>query len=170
MAEHQPTNTPGSRKATSARARRKTAFEASHVGLDRLMGFTVTPDTTSPTPTKMSAALMGLAGAALLGLLVSLVPVPFIGASAITLREASDYWDNLPTDLPTQALPQRSIILAADGTQIAEFYSENRVPVSLDQVPQSMQDALVAIEDARFFDHNGVDCAGHGPGVGVQPG
>ncbi len=37
---------------------------------------------------------------------------------------------------------------------------ENRVPVSIDKVPKHLQDAVVAIEDQRFYQHKGVDWKG----------
>lgn len=159
MADHN-SNTPRSRKQPSRRALRKESVEQAHVGLDALLGWQATTDEVIVAPRKSTTALKGLAGAVFLGLLVSLAPMPFIGAGAISVREAADYWDNLPTELPTQALPQRSVIKAADGTKIADFYSENRVLVSLEQVPDVMEDALVAIEDSRFYEHHGVDLRG----------
>uniref|UniRef100_UPI003EBEAB0F transglycosylase domain-containing protein n=1 Tax=Arthrobacter sp. Ld5 TaxID=649152 RepID=UPI003EBEAB0F len=46
------------------------------------------------------------------------------------------------------------------GSLIATLYEENRQPVPLDQVSQDMQDALVSIEDYRFYEHGGVDLEG----------
>ena len=43
---------------------------------------------------------------------------------------------------------------------IATFYSQNRVYVPLAKISQEMQDAIVAIEDQRFYEHNGVDVRG----------
>lgn len=49
-----------------------------------------------------------------------------------------------------------------EGTQIKKLVSTdaNRIPVSIDMVPQDLKDAFVAIEDARFYDHNGIDIKG----------
>lgn len=154
-------NTPrGARKQPSRRSRRKEAFEASHVGLDDVLGWGATTDDPAPVVKKGRTIVKAIAISAFMGVLVALVPVPFIGAASITMREVQDAWDHMDTDLPTQSLPQRSVIKAADGTKIAEFFSENRVPVSLDDVPQVMQDALLAIEDSRYYDHAGVDVRG----------
>ncbi len=38
--------------------------------------------------------------------------------------------------------------------------SSNRQPVSIEQIPQNLQDAVVAIEDERFYEHNGIDVKG----------
>ena len=49
-----------------------------------------------------------------------------------------------------------------EGNQIAKLVStdSNRIPVTLDMVPQDLQDAFVAVEDARFYEHNGIDIQG----------
>ncbi len=50
-----------------------------------------------------------------------------------------------------------SKVLSAEGKLIGKFYLENRTNVSYSQIPQSLIDALIATEDARFFEHKGVD-------------
>jgi penicillin-binding protein 1A len=56
------------------------------------------------------------------------------------------------------SLGQTSKIYAADGTLLAEvFGTENRTVVPLTAIPKSLQDATIAIEDERFYDHNGID-------------
>ena len=58
-------------------------------------------------------------------------------------------------------LPQRSRVLAADGSLLANlFLNEDRVIVPLTSVPQVMRDAVVGIEDSRFYEHHGVDYKG----------
>ena len=58
-------------------------------------------------------------------------------------------------------LPQQSRMYASDGTTlIATFYTQNRIIVPLRDISQVMQQAVVAREDRRFFDHAGVDPAG----------
>jgi penicillin-binding protein 1A len=53
---------------------------------------------------------------------------------------------------------ETSKIYAADGTLITELHAEeNREPIPLDQMPKVLQDAVIAIEDERFWDHPGVD-------------
>jgi len=49
-----------------------------------------------------------------------------------------------------------------EGNQIAKLIAKdaNRIPVTSDMVPQYLKDAFVAIEDARFYDHNGIDIKG----------
>jgi len=55
---------------------------------------------------------------------------------------------------------QRSFILADDGTVLARLYMENREDIPLDQIPEHVQEAFIAIEDERYYEHNGVDYYG----------
>jgi len=50
-----------------------------------------------------------------------------------------------------------SRVLSAEGELIGKFYSENRTNVSYTQIPSFLIDALIATEDVRFFEHEGVD-------------
>lgn len=59
---------------------------------------------------------------------------------------------------PVPEIAQTSEILARDGRLIVEPPSdENRTIVSIDDIPDVMRDAVVAIEDERFYLHDGVD-------------
>ncbi|MDM7829785.1 penicillin-binding protein [Cellulomonas edaphi] len=108
-----------------------------------------------------------------LALLLSFVLVAAVGgvlAAGLVLPGAAvangvadittDAFDELPTELEEGALPQKSSILAADGTVIATFYDQNRVVVPLKDIAPSLRDAVVATEDKRFYEHAGIDPAG----------
>ncbi len=112
----------------------------------------------SPLTLHRVALLAALA--ALAGLLVAGVFLPVVGGAGLAARAVADDWQNLPSELKQPPLPQRSYILAADGSTLATFYYENRVTVSIDQVPTVMQTALLAIEDVRFYEHHGIDVKG----------
>jgi penicillin-binding protein 1A len=61
--------------------------------------------------------------------------------------------ENPQNDLATQ-------IISSDGVQIGTFFKENRTPVSYEDLPQHLVDALVATEDARYYNHSGIDARG----------
>ena len=62
----------------------------------------------------------------------------------------------LQAELPETA--QSSVILAADGTPILTLHAEqNRVNVAYEDIPPGLVDAVIAIEDERFWHHHGVD-------------
>ena len=50
-----------------------------------------------------------------------------------------------------------SLVLSDTGGLIGKFFFENRTNVKLEQLPQGLVDALIATEDARYFEHEGVD-------------
>jgi penicillin-binding protein 1A len=55
-------------------------------------------------------------------------------------------------------LAQRSAVYWADGSIMTELFNvEDRDPVELDAVPQHLIDAVIAIEDRDFFEHEGID-------------
>jgi penicillin-binding protein 1A len=51
-------------------------------------------------------------------------------------------------------------IYSDDGEVIGRFWNEKRIIVSLDQLPEHLINAFIAAEDARFFEHEGVDVWG----------
>lgn len=72
--------------------------------------------------------------------------------------------DSAPTITLEDATPNRfsSFIYDAKGNQISKLIAEdsNRVPVTMDQIPENLAHAFVALEDARFYEHNGIDIKG----------
>ncbi len=56
------------------------------------------------------------------------------------------------------ALPETSFIYSADGALITTLHAgENRIVVRSRKIPDVVRDAVIAIEDQRFYDHNGID-------------
>jgi membrane peptidoglycan carboxypeptidase len=96
-----------------------------------------------------------VAGALLAGL-----TLPLVGGAALTAKAAAEDFQSLPGDLETRELAQRSVVLAADGSRIATFYDENRLSIPLSTVAPIMRQAILAIEDARFYEHPGIDIRG----------
>lgn len=114
-----------------------------------------------PGPIGIVARLGGLLLAAVVaGLLLAMMAVPFVGGVGVVTRDVVKNFENLPEALSTPPLPQRSIILASDGSILATLYYQNRVEVPIESISPYMRQAIVAIEDARFLDHNGVDFRG----------
>jgi membrane peptidoglycan carboxypeptidase len=94
------------------------------------------------------------------GALVMGLMLPVVGSAAIAATKAADYYEKLPSQLPTVPPAAASVLLAADGTRIATFYDEDRIAVPLSSVSVIMRQAQVAIEDYRFYDHGGIDLKG----------
>jgi penicillin-binding protein 1A len=83
-----------------------------------------------------------------------IVAVPAVGKVA-TAGEA----EGPPIDLSRFAdYAVRSQVYAADGSQIATLHGEeNREPVTLDQIPATVKDSILAVEDAEFYQHRGIN-------------
>jgi len=74
---------------------------------------------------------------------------------AVTASACSSARSAAPVLLPVNAEP--SAIYDMHGTLITTLREENRSSVPLERIPSVLQDAVVAIEDARFWEHKGVD-------------
>lgn len=101
------------------------------------------------------AQLTGAVGVA--GVLVAAVLLPFTGGLGLAARNSVQAFDDQPCDVDAGVPDQSSKMVAADGTVIAEFYNQRRELVSAKGIPQVMRDAIVSIEDRRFYEHHGVD-------------
>ncbi len=94
------------------------------------------------------------------GILLAGAALPFVGGAGVATRSAIESYEALPSTLITPPLPQRTRILANDGSVIAVVYEQNRIEVPLAKIAPVMQQAIVAVEDGRFYDHRGVDPRG----------
>ncbi|MDY6055285.1 transglycosylase domain-containing protein [Micrococcus sp.] len=114
-----------------------------------------------PAPASVPGRLLAFLGlSSLAGLLVAALLLPMAGLTGAVFASGRDMLDQLPDQLPSEPISVPSRILTADGETIATFFEENRAPVTLDQVSDHMEHAIVAIEDERFFEHDGVDARG----------
>jgi membrane peptidoglycan carboxypeptidase len=108
----------------------------------------------------MSRLILFVMVSVLCGLLVAGVTLPILGGIGLIARDSADGFESLPAELEIPPLPERSRILAADGSLIATFYYENRISVPISEVAPVMRKAVIAIEDSRFYDHGGIDLRG----------
>jgi penicillin-binding protein 1A len=98
------------------------------------------------------AVIVTAGGAALAGCVALLVPA---GAE---FAQSTSYGPLLP-EMNKQA--QRSYVLDRNGNVMTTLFAEeDREPVTLANVPQVLIDAVLAIEDRRFYEHGGVDVEG----------
>ncbi|MFE4646074.1 transglycosylase domain-containing protein, partial [Streptomyces sp. NPDC056730] len=110
------------------------------------------------TTTQQAAAFLGVA--ALSGVVLAGIALPAAGAIGLAAKGAVEEFDDIPSDLRTPPLSQRNRILDRDGGAIATVYSRDRTVVPLKDVSPHMRDAIIAIEDSRFYDHGAVDLKG----------
>lgn len=95
-----------------------------------------------------------------LGVLTAGLAVPLVGALGAGAKATSSSMRSLPEELKAEPLAQRTRVLDSDGDVLATFYDENRVNVPLSKVAPIMREAIVAIEDYRFYEHGALDLKG----------
>ena len=98
------------------------------------------------------SALMGVVGAGML--------VPIAGPTALVAKSVPSVFNELPGDLQTVAPAEESQLLDSSGGVIAHFYDKQRIVVPSANIADVMKKAIIAIEDKRFYEHNGVDATG----------
>jgi membrane peptidoglycan carboxypeptidase len=103
---------------------------------------------------------LALVVSCVMGLLLAALAFPVVGAVGLTAKSGADDFLALPANLEAGPPAQRSKILAADGSLLATMYLQNRVSVALNIVPLVTRQAIIAIEDSRFYAHHGVDYKG----------
>ncbi|MDT0341923.1 transglycosylase domain-containing protein [Streptomyces litchfieldiae] len=96
-----------------------------------------------------------LSGAVLAG-----IALPAVGALGLAARGTMEGFDEIPAMMERPPLSEKTTILDAEGNKIADVYSRNRTVVPLDQMSDHLRQAIVAIEDARFYEHGAVDLRG----------
>ena len=94
------------------------------------------------------------------GVIVAGMTFPFAGTMGLISNDASDTVNATSSDLAAGQLPAVSTVTDNQGAPIAYLYEQNRTPVSLQQMSPAMRGAIVAIEDRRFYEHDGVDWTG----------
>ena len=107
---------------------------------------------------KLTGAVLASVAA---GIVVALLAVPVVGLVGLTAKSGADDFLALPENLTVAPLVEPSKILDAHGNVIATLVGEQyREVVPLSRVPVVMRNAIVDIEDARFYEHSGIDYRG----------
>ncbi|MEC5189822.1 MULTISPECIES: transglycosylase domain-containing protein [unclassified Arthrobacter] len=112
------------------------------------------------TATTLGKIILFLGVSAICGVLVAGLLVPAAAVTGSTASGSIKFFETLPAELNVDPPSQSTTILASDGSVIANLYAENRTKVSLDQMSPYIKDAVIAIEDSRFYEHGGVDTTG----------
>ncbi|MCW7942733.1 penicillin-binding protein [Streptomyces hygroscopicus] len=110
------------------------------------------------SPAQQAAKFLGvsvLAGAVMAG-----IAMPAAGALGLAAKGSVQGFDDIPANLQSPQLSQRTTILDSQGGQIATVFSRDRTVVDLKDISPYMQKAIVAIEDSRFYQHGAIDLKG----------
>jgi membrane peptidoglycan carboxypeptidase len=108
--------------------------------------------------TSQVAVLVALS--VLMGVLVAGLAIPFAGVLGFSSQAMSNSMKDFPIKVSAEPLAQRTRVLDSHGKLIAVFYDQNRVYVPLDKIAPIMQKAILASEDARFYEHGALDVKG----------
>ena len=90
---------------------------------------------------------------------VGLVAIGAIALISVTAVFESGTYGALPSDSELRNIinNEASRVVSRDGAQLGKYFIDERVEVSREDIPTVLVEALVATEDARFYDHNGID-------------
>ncbi|MCX4527215.1 MULTISPECIES: transglycosylase domain-containing protein [unclassified Streptomyces] len=110
------------------------------------------------TGPQQAAKFLGVS--VLSGVVLAGIAIPGAGALGLAAKGTVEGFDEIPANLKTPPLSQRTTILDAEGGLIATVYSRDRQVVPLTAISPYMQKAIVAIEDSRFYEHGAVDLKG----------
>ena len=112
-------------------------------------------------PAQLLALLLAfLSVSSLMGVVTAGMLVPIAGPTALAAKSVPSVFNELPGDLQTVAPAEESQLLDSSGGVIAHFYDKQRIVVPSANIADVMKKAIVAIEDKRFYEHNGVDATG----------
>src|SRR3954453_9627493 len=113
-------------------------------------------------PARRVASHLGVMAvvAAVMGVVVAGLAIPFAGVLGIGAKSLSHTVGDLPANLRTQPLAQQTKIVDGQGNTIALLYDQNRINVPLSQISRNMVRSIVAIEDYRYYQHGALDLKG----------
>ena len=96
-------------------------------------------------------------------LFISLITICIMGV-CLGVGAFKGIIDNAPdvNDVDIMPLGYATFLYDGQGNQLRKLAApdSNRLPVSIEQIPEDLQHAVVAIEDERFYEHNGIDIKG----------
>jgi len=97
----------------------------------------------------------------LVGALIALALAPFAGISGVAIARTNETMQSDLQDLTAGNIPGVTTIKDAKGKDMAYVFSQRRHPVESKKISKAMKNAIVSIEDERFYDHEGVDFQGN---------
>ncbi|WP_344131210.1 transglycosylase domain-containing protein [Saccharopolyspora halophila] len=96
----------------------------------------------------------------LAGVLVAALLLPAATGSGAVINQSSDAIDRMSTSLAKRDMPLVSTVTDRNGKPIAHFFDQYRVETKPGEISDSMRAAITAVEDKRFWHHQGVDWQG----------
>ncbi|WP_328914370.1 MULTISPECIES: transglycosylase domain-containing protein [unclassified Streptomyces] len=96
----------------------------------------------------------------LAGVVLAGIALPAAGALGLSAKGTASGFDDLPGELKAPPLSQASKILDANGGLIATVYSRDRTVVPITKMSPNILQAIVDIEDSRYYEHGALDLKG----------
>ncbi|WP_345019141.1 penicillin-binding protein [Actinomadura keratinilytica] len=94
------------------------------------------------------------------GVLVAFIALPGVGSVGLTARDAANNFQDMDSTLKATPPSEKTVVYDASGQPIATFFDKYRESVRLDQVAPIMKQAIIDIEDSRFYQHGALDLKG----------
>ncbi len=108
-----------------------------------------------------SGVLLKMFGLCVLaGVLVATLMMPMATGAGAVVNQATDAMSSMSSSLAKRDMPQVSVVTDKDGEPIAHFFKDYRVETKPEQISGYMKAAITAVEDKRFWNHDGVDWQG----------
>ncbi|QGU03025.1 Penicillin-binding protein 2D [Corynebacterium kalinowskii] len=108
----------------------------------------------------MKSLLTALGAIITAGVVSAAALTPAASLSSVAIARTNETMQSNLSDLTDGTAPGVSTITDANGAPIAWIYDQYRVDVPSEQIAPTMKKAIVAIEDRRFYEHDGVDWRG----------
>ncbi|OLT27901.1 hypothetical protein BJF79_11235 [Actinomadura sp. CNU-125] len=89
-----------------------------------------------------------------------MIALPGVGSTGITARDAANNFQGMDSELNTSPPSEKTVLYDADGKPFATFFDKYRESVRLDQIDPVMRQAMIDIEDSRFYEHGAMDLEG----------
>ncbi|MFT4282027.1 transglycosylase domain-containing protein [Microbacterium sp.] len=117
------------------------------------------------TATGVLGGLLGLIGlSTVAGVLITATVTPAIAVSGYAASSAITMFNNMPNYLKIEKLMLPTKLYKKNDEDkyvlMAQFYDQNRIPVTSDKIAGVMKDAILSSEDKNFYEHGGVDLFG----------
>lgn len=121
-------------------------------------------------PTKARSKVAAVVSLLILGLLSGVALAGILLPVAVGINQFKDAADSVIDDIAIDeyngVLSAQTTMYANDNTTVlAKFYAQNRIVVPLNMISQNLQNAVIAREDKRFYEHSGLDLMGLARGV-----